>query len=156
PRYPSGYQLLPAPEEAACWDQTGKSLEVADIYDATVASGLSLDPQLLSRARFVHDTLRAGAPPQHVRYFYFAGTGHETLTRVNVIRDSSGKYPADKMVVTRTEGAGDGTVPMWSALPRAAQKQVVVNEHSHVFTGLPFQRFFYRLLGGDLGEALEG
>jgi pimeloyl-ACP methyl ester carboxylesterase len=154
-RYPSGYQLLPAPDEAACWDETGARLEVADIYDSDVAGHLGLDPQLLSRARFVHDTLRAGAPPKHVRYFYFAGTGHETVTRINVVQDKSGNYPTSAMAVTRTEGAGDGTVPMWSALPRAVQKQVVVNEHSHVFTGVPFRKVFYRLLGGNLGSPLE-
>lgn len=154
-RYPSGYQLLPAPDEAACWDQSGSSVGVADIYDPAVATQLGMDLQLLSRARFVHDTLRAGAPPKHVRYFYFAGTGHETLTRVNVFRDDHGNYPTSAMVVTRTEGAGDGTVPLWSALPRAIQKELVVNEHSHVFTGTPFQKVFFRLLGGDLGDALQ-
>ena len=50
---------------------------------------------------------------------------------------------------------GDGTVPFWSALPRAVQKQVVVNEHAQVFRGTPFKRVFYRLLGGDLGIPLE-
>jgi phospholipase A1 len=59
------------------------------------------------------------------------------------------------MVVTRTEDAGDGTVPFWSALPRAVQKQVVVNEHSKIFHGMSFNRVFYRLLGGDLGVPLE-
>ena len=59
------------------------------------------------------------------------------------------------MVVSRTEAAGDGTVPFWSALPRSGQKQVVINEHSTVFTGMAFKAVFYRLLGGDLGPALE-
>jgi pimeloyl-ACP methyl ester carboxylesterase len=154
-RYPSGYQLLPAPDESACWDESAGGLNAADIYDAGVAARLGLDLQLLGRARYVYDTLRAGAPPKQVRYFYFAGTGHETVTRVNVFSDNGGAYPNDKMVITRTEGAGDGTVPIWSALPRAIQKQVVVNEHSHVFTGVPFKKVFYRLLGGDLGAPLQ-
>jgi len=154
-RYPSGYQLLPAPGDAACWNQTDAGLAALDIYDAQDAQKLGLDLALVARARFVHDTFRNGAPPQHVRYFYFAGTGHETLTRVNVFGDGSGGFPVEKMVVTHTQGAGDGTVPMWSALPRVLQKQVVVNEHSHVFTGDPFKKVFYRLLGGDLGDALQ-
>jgi pimeloyl-ACP methyl ester carboxylesterase len=154
-RYPSGYQLLPAPDEAACWDQSLVGLQSPDIYDEAVAKKLGLDQVNLARARFVYDTLRKGAPPKDVRYFFFAGTGHETVTRVNVFDDGSNTYPLDQMVVTRTEGAGDGTVPLWSALPRPVQKQVVVNEHSHVFTGTPFKKVFYRLLGGDLGPALE-
>jgi hypothetical protein len=153
-RYPSGYQLLPAPNEAACWSKTDLQVGAVDIYDAATATRLGLDLELLSRARFVHDSLAHGAVPQHVRYFYFAGTGHETVTRVNVL-ERDGTYPAEEMVVTRTENAGDGTVPFWSALPRAVQKQVVVNEHTKVFRGMPFKRVFYRLLGGDLGVPLE-
>ena len=52
------------------------------------------------------------------------------------------RYPAEDMVVTHSEDAGDGTVPFWSALPRPVQKQVVVNEHAQVFRGLPFMRVF--------------
>jgi pimeloyl-ACP methyl ester carboxylesterase len=154
-RYPSGYQLLPAPDEAACWNQSTAALDAPNIYDAATAKKLGLVPDLLARAQFVYDTFRNGAPPKHVRYFFFAGTGHETVTRINVVEDGSGAFPVEQMVVTRTEGAGDGTVPLWSALPRAIQKQVVVNEHSHVFTGTPFKKVFYRLLGGDLGPALQ-
>jgi len=106
------------------------------------------------RARFVHDSLARGTAPQDVRYFSFAATGHETVTRVNVL-GRNGTYPTEEMVVMRTEDAGDDTVPFWSAVPRAVQKQVVVNEHSKIFHGMPFKRVFYRLLGGDLGVPLE-
>ena len=154
-RYPSGYQLLPAPKEEACWNQDDRALNAVDIYDEAMAARLGLDPVLLARARFVHDGLATGAPPSHVRYFYFAGTGHETVTRINVVAGPGGTFPPDGMELTRSEGAGDGTVPFWSALPRAVQKQIVVNEHAHVFQGMPFKKVFYRLLGGDLGPALE-
>lgn len=153
-RYPSGYQLLPAPDAAACWDKGDLNVGVVDIYDPSTAGRLGLDPQLLARARFVHDSLAAGTVPATVRYFYFAGTGHETVTRVNVL-ERNGSYSPVDMVLTRTEDAGDGTVPFWSALPRAVQNQVVVNEHASVFNGMPFKRVFYRLLGGDLGPPLE-
>lgn len=139
-RYPSGYQLLPAPGENACWDiKTGSRLRPLDIYDPGVAVPLGLDPVLVDRARWVHETLRAGTPPAHVRYFYFAGTGHETATRVNV--------GSSQKVVTRQQDAGDGTVPMWSALPRSGQKQLVVGEHSKFFTETAFKAVFYRLFG---------
>lgn len=139
-RYPSGYQLLPAPGEHACWDiRSGGKLEPLDIYDPAVAAPLGLDPVLVDRARWVHDTLRAGTPPDHVRYFYFAGTGHETATRVNV--------GSSQKVVTRQQDAGDGTVPMWSALPGTGQKQLVVGEHSKFFTETAFKAVFYRLFG---------
>lgn len=153
-RYPSGYQLLSAPTEQACWDMADMSVGALDIYDPATAQALGLDAELLQRARWVHDSLAIGAAPAQVRYFYFAGTGHETVTRVNVLRRDDG-YLAKDMVVTRTEDAGDGTVPFWSALPRPVQKQVVVGEHMKVFRDMPFKRVFWRLLGGDLGTPLQ-
>lgn len=139
-RYPSGYQLLPAPTEAACWDiGAGSTLGVLDIYNATVAQRLDLDPVLLKRAEWVHATLKQGSVPPHVRYFYFAATGHTTATRVNV--------GATEKIVTRADGAGDGTVPLWSALPTSGQKQLVVGEHTKFFTETGFKAVFYRLFG---------
>ncbi|EPX85129.1 lipase/acyltransferase domain-containing protein [Salipiger mucosus] len=146
--YPSGYQLLPAPGEDACWDTAqGAALAPLDFYDPQVALGLGMNPALVARAKAVHDALNAGSPPDHVRYFYVSGAGHKTVTRVNI--------NAGVAHVVQTPDAGDGTVPLWSQLPRAEQKHVVINEHANVFRGLPFKRVFVRLLGGDAGEPLE-
>jgi pimeloyl-ACP methyl ester carboxylesterase len=148
PAYPSGYQLLPAPGEAACWNTAkGSNLAPLDFYDPAVATKLGLVPALVARTRALHDALRAGAPPPGVRYFYFAGAGHKTVTRINITG-------ANRDVVA-TPDAGDGTVPLWSALPRATQKQVVINEHADVFRGTPFRRVFFRLFGQDDGAPLE-
>lgn len=139
-RYPSGYQLLPAPGESACWNiKTGGTLSVLDIYNPAVAGQLGMDSVLVDRVRWLHDTLRNGTQPAHVRYFYFAGTGHSTLTRVNIGTSSK--------IVTRQQDAGDGTVPLWSALPSSGQKQLVVGEHSKFFTGTSFKAVFFRLFG---------
>ncbi|PJR08742.1 esterase/lipase family protein [Sinorhizobium meliloti] len=148
PDYPSGYQLLPAPGEDACWD-TRENAELAplDFYNPSVAAQLGLQPALVGRAKALHDALRAGSLPSHVRYFYFSGAGHKTVTRVNL-----GPSGAQKV---ETPDAGDGTVPMWSAFPRSAQKQAVINEHANVFRGDPFKRVFFRLLGGDAGIPTE-
>lgn len=139
-RYPSGYQLLPAPGEAACWDiKAGGTLNVLDIYHPPTATGLGLNPKLVERAAFVHNTLAKGKAPAHIRYFYFAGTGHKTATRLNVGTGTK--------QVTRSEDAGDGTVPMWSALPVSAQKQLVVGEHAGFFAETTFNAVFFRLFG---------
>ncbi|MGZ2488374.1 hypothetical protein ACVITL_006959 [Rhizobium pisi] len=147
-RYPSGYQLLPAPAEASCWNISSRDLEPLDIYNDSVAAKLGLDKMLLARARFVHDTLAKGAQPEHVRYFYFAGTGHKTATRINI--------GATTRQTTISDDAGDGTVPMWSALPKSGQKQLVVGEHTSFFTGATFKPVFYRLLGKDYPQAPVG
>jgi len=155
PAYPSGYQLLPAPGEDACWDQSSPGLEALDIYDTNVSVTLNMVPALVERAAAVHEVLTPGKRPKHIRYFYFAGAGQDTVTRINVVDDGAGSYPQDYMSMTKTRDAGDGTVPMWSALPRREQKQVVVNTHVDVFRGRPFQRVFFRLFGIDMGPALE-
>ena len=148
PAFPSGYQLLPAPDEDACWDaRPDAELASLDFYTPAVAVDLGMQPALVARAKALHDALRAGSAPAHVRYFYFSGAGHKTVTRVNV-----GPGGAHKV---ETPDAGDGTVPMWSALPRAVQKQVVINEHANVFRGNPFKRAFFRMLGGDAGAPTE-
>lgn len=148
PTFPSGYQLLPAPGEDSCWNvAVGADLAPLDFYDDAVATALGMSPALVARARAVHDALNAGSAPDHVRYFYFSGAGHKTVTRINI--DGS------KARMVTTPDAGDGTVPMWSSLPRTVQKQVVVNEHSNVFRGDPFKRVFFRLFGADAGAPLE-
>jgi pimeloyl-ACP methyl ester carboxylesterase len=148
PAYPSGYQLLPAPGEAACWNaQVGSGLAPLDFYDPAVATRLGMKPALVARAKALHDALRAGSPPTGVRYFYVSGTGHKTVTRVNIT--------GTKAEVVTTPDAGDGTVPIWSQLPRTVQKQVVVNEHANVFRGNPFKRVFFRLFGADAGAPEE-
>ncbi|MFS8037788.1 lipase/acyltransferase domain-containing protein [Xanthobacter sp. AM11] len=152
--FPSGYQLLPAPGEAAVWMTNSPDVRPLDIYDDATARMLGMDPALVAHARAQHDALAAGTAPAHVRYFYFAGVGHRTVTRVNVTVNGSVVDHAGT-VVTRTADAGDGTVPLYSALPKPAQRQLVVNEHGTVFDGRPFRRVFFRLLGGDDGAALE-
>ncbi|RVJ72528.1 esterase/lipase family protein [Sinorhizobium medicae] len=139
-RYPSGYQLLPAPGEAACWDiKAGGTLGELKLYDPEVAISLGLDPSLVARAAWVHETLKRGRLPGHIRYFYFAGSGHKTPTRVN--------FGSGSKLVTRSEDAGDGTVPLWSALPASGQKQLVVGEHASFFTETTFKAVFFRLFG---------
>lgn len=143
-RYPSAYQLLPAPGESAVWDLRKPGLLPLDIYDRTAAVDVGLDPQLIERTRYVHDILAKHRRPRGVRYFFFAATGHSTLTRLN--RDRS------TVILTETENSGDGTVPLWSQLPVSMQRQIVPGEHSKFFSQDRFNRVFYRLLGSKFDE----
>ncbi|MCB9958286.1 MAG: hypothetical protein H6843_06665 [Rhodospirillaceae bacterium] len=153
--YPSGYQLIPAPGEKAIWDLATTELDALDPYDPAVATKLGLVPALVDRARAVHDVLGKAARPAGVRYFYCAGVGHKTATRVNVRLGGQQQADHSQTVVTFTPDAGDGTVPQFSALPHLGQRQLVVNEHSTVFEGLPFKRVFARLFGQDAGPPVE-
>lgn len=153
-QYPSAYQLLPAPGEAACWNQSDPALASLNIY-TDGPKRLGLNPKLLTRADAVHQVLAANTTPDGIRYFYFAGTGHRTATRINVFERGTGTIDPARTVLTRTIDGGDGTVPLYSALPRIGQRQIVVNEHATAFKGDAFRRVFVRLLGGDEGPALE-
>lgn len=155
PAYPSGYQLIPAPGEQAIWDLESPDLRALDPYDAATATRLGMVPALVDRAKALHDVLGKGQRPDHVRYFYFAGVGHQTATRINVALGGSATADHKKTVVTQTRDGGDGTVPIYSALPHIGQRQLVVNEHSTVFEGLPFKRVFFRLFGADAGPPVE-
>lgn len=152
--YPSGYQLIPAPGEAAIWVANSGNLAPLDPYDEVTAKMLGLDPVLIARARAQYDVLGSSRPAK-VRYFYFAGTGQKTLTRLNVIWKGGDPINHGQTVLTRTDDGGDGTVPLYSALPARGQRQIVTNEHATVFRGTPFRKVFFRLMGGNAGEALE-
>jgi pimeloyl-ACP methyl ester carboxylesterase len=75
PRYPSGYQLLPTPDDAACWDQASGDLRPIDIYDPAKAARLGLVPDMVEYASNVHKRLREGMLPVKLRYVSTAGTG---------------------------------------------------------------------------------
>ncbi len=152
--YPSAYQLFPAPGEDACWDQASGDLRAIDIHQPVAGRLLGLNPTLLGRCAALHQTLSSGARPPHVRFFYFAAAGHRTATRVNVF-EVGGRIDPARTIITRTEDAGDGTVPLYSALARAPQRHVATNEHASAFLGSPFRSVFFRLFGQDAGPAVE-
>jgi hypothetical protein len=154
-KFPSAYQLLPAPGEEVCWNQTDPALASLDIYESATAGHLGLKNTLLHRAKAVHQVLAANEVPPDVRYFYFAGAGHRTATRINVFETATGVIDHERTTLTRTSDAGDGTVPMFSALPRLGQRHIVVNEHATAFKGDAFRKVFVRLLGGNEGPAFE-
>ncbi|VVM84195.1 hypothetical protein PS647_02479 [Pseudomonas fluorescens] len=155
PRYPSAYQLLPAPGEAAVWALNSADLRAVDIYEQQSAKDLGLDLNLVANAQRMHQVLAIGNRPEGVRYFYFAGSGHQTVTRINVNHTAGQSVKHAQSVITKTNDAGDGTVPLYSSLPTIGQRQIVINEHATVFKGEPFRRAFFRLLGGNVGPAIE-
>lgn len=152
-RYPSAYQLLPPEGEDIVWDQTQAGIDSINIYDERSSRMLGLNPILLKAATRVHRALKK-TPPEHINYFHVVGTGHKTMTRLNLLSTNS-NGTAKKLSVTMSADSGDGTVPFWSAGSGASRRHVIVNEHMKVFRGTPFKKAFYRLLGGDAGVALD-
>lgn len=153
--YPSGYQLIPAPGDAAVWNVSGSEIVPMDPYTPADAAALGMDDVLVSRARALHEVLARENRPNHVRYAFFGGTGHKTATRVNVFHPGGGAVDHKRSVVTHTDRVGDGTVPLYCAVPCKGLRQVVINEHATVFKGTPFRKVLFRLFGQDAGSPLE-
>jgi len=125
-RYPALYQLMPSPQEPFAWDQSaGKALTPVNVYERATATMLGLVEQNLEAAKSFRAVLDKGSPAG-ARYFFFGGTRQLTTSFVYV-------HPAATHKVTKVDvdGAGDGTVPVWSSgLGSGAQSQPVGGEHA--------------------------
>jgi phospholipase A1 len=149
PLYPSLYQLLPPQGEPFAWneDKAAKFSDV-DIYDPAIAAALKLVPENLDSARKFHAKLDINKRPlfegRPIRYFFFTGTRQTTVSSVNVLEVTAGKYQVRK---TELEDAGDGTVPAWSATITGVQGQPVGGEHSTIYRNGVLRRTMATLLG---------
>lgn len=141
-RYPAFYQLLPAPGMASLWDARRDAMLLADLYDEEVAKGLGLDLVNLKKALELHGILAKGNRPAHVQYCYLAGSGAETALRVEI----SGKRPT----VRTGKAAGDGTVPLWSAIDPRIVNHIAPGPHNSIFRTEQIRQIVYRSLGARL------
>ena len=141
PRYPALYQLLPAPGIAAVWNVRGGALGELDLYDPEVAEALGLDAGNLAKARAVHDVLANGNRPGHVGYLTLAGSGADTWLRV----DLSGARASARM----GKEAGDGTVPLWSAVDPRGVHHAAPGAHDQVFRNAQIRALIFRALGAN-------
>jgi phospholipase A1 len=139
PRYPALYQLLPAPGIAAVWNAKGGAVAKLDLYDKAVAKTLGLNIVNLAKTLAVHKILAKNNHPNHVEYIYLAGSGNDTWLRV----DLSGTRPDARM----GKDAGDGTVPLWSAVNPACVHHVAPAVHESVFRNEQIRMLIYRSLG---------
>ncbi len=143
PRYPSLYELLPPPGEPFAWDgTTGSRLAPLDVYHADVAAKLQLVPANLDAARAFRGGLDPARRPAAVRYFFFAGTRQVTITAVSL--DLKAAQPVTKI---ETDAAGDGTVPIWSAMANGLQVRPVGGEHGTIYKNEDLRRTLGMLLG---------
>jgi pimeloyl-ACP methyl ester carboxylesterase len=142
PRFPSVYQLLPAPGLVALWRGLGPKIEPLDFYKASVANELGLSKVNLTKAKELHTVLAKQRRPAHVAYLHLAGTGHGTTLRVDHL---------DGMRIQRAgEDAGDGTVPLWSAVDPALPNFAAPGAHDSVFTNDSLRALVFRALGSSV------
>lgn len=143
-RYPGLYHLLPPPGEPFAWNRARETaFGEIDIYQPEVADALGLVRENLDAARTFHAKLDLTKRPPGVRYFFFVGTSHKTITHVALTRDGA-NYRVQKI---ETEDGGDGTVPAWSANLTGSQNQVVGGEHGTIYKNGDLRRTLAVLLG---------
>lgn len=153
-RWPSGYQLLPAPGEASCWNQSSSSLEPVDIYDQQIGEMLGLNLQNISRARKLHEALDPTRGPEGLQRIAVATGRRETVTRINLFEEANG-FDMTKAHVTKSEGSGDGTVPVFSSTAMIGAQHLLVDApHATVFDAPGFEALMKRLSGGSTSAVL--
>jgi pimeloyl-ACP methyl ester carboxylesterase len=125
---PSAYQLLPAPPSLfpshrpypANWD----------LYDARAWQLEGLRQDYLDLGRRFHEML-AGADPQ-IDTIEIAGCNGDTIVAVDYTSDDDGQRQLE--LVRKAEGpdAGDGTVPLWSAVLPSATIYYIQEVHRNL------------------------
>src|SRR2546421_9761873 len=119
PRYPAGYQLLPAPLHNVLYDDIGKKW--LDIYDHSIDGAVGLDPRNIDVAKTMRGYIDLDRRPAHVDYVFISGTGHGT----EQIIELEGPNPSRLI----SDDAGDGTVPLWSADSSKVSHYVKPGDH---------------------------
>jgi pimeloyl-ACP methyl ester carboxylesterase len=152
--FPSLYQLMPPHGEPYLWDQAPAArFSPIDPYDPRFAEQAGLSPQNLAAARAFHSRLDLAKRPGHVRYFFFVGTQHVTITEARHT-----KLAADVRIdrIEREDG-GDGTVPTWSGSHSRVQGAAVSGEHGELYKSGDLLQVLATLLGkqGVLAAALQ-
>lgn len=144
-RFPSLYQLLPPKGEPFVWNRdAGARIEPVDIYDEVIAKKIGLVLENVAAAAEFHQNLSFVRRPDHVRYFFFAGTRQETAHAVEVTFLANRLARVVKLI---REGAGDGTVPIWSSSSTAIQMAPVSGEHGEIYKCAGLKRLLGSLLG---------
>jgi pimeloyl-ACP methyl ester carboxylesterase len=144
PLFPAVYELLPPVGEPFLWDVVDK-LNPRDVYSkeiSTAPGGLNLSAENLQAAITFREGLDFSRKPSAVRYFCFFGTDHPTPNYLE-LREGA-RFLVRAITV---DGAGDGTVPIWSGQPNGVQSVPVPGEHSKLFCSSALRNILAELLG---------
>ncbi|MCR9200070.1 MAG: hypothetical protein NXI04_15655 [Planctomycetaceae bacterium] len=139
--YPSLYELIPPAHTALTTNIPlfGELPRSVDPFHDVGSAALSLNPQNVQAAERFWGQLDLSRRPQHVEYFCFAGTSHETIIRNEL---SSASAPGS---ISRPEG-GDGTVPCYSAAVAELPHDFSTKEHGKIFEDRTLRRLLYQFL----------
>lgn len=152
PRFPSLYELLPPFPTPFLWSrELSQQLKPINIYDPQIFPKIHgydlpktrLNPVNLQSAYDFHHQLDFKRRPDHVRYFFFAGTRQVTATESFAqTRDNDFEIKNHEV-----ENGGDGTVPFWSASVTGHQVSAVGGEHATIYKNGDLQQTLLAVLG---------
>lgn len=155
PNFPSLYQLLPHQGEPCVWDRSdGSRYAPLDIYDDDVSKSLDLVAKNLASAVSFHKTLNLNKRPSHVRYFFFVGCHETTTSSVKARLDATDL--GQRIAKVDRKDAGDGTVPIWSAMLTGIQSEQVGGVHGEIYKNQTLLDVLGTLLGGPTIAAARG
>jgi pimeloyl-ACP methyl ester carboxylesterase len=144
PSFPSLYQLLPPRSEPFAWNREHAArLAPYDIYDEEVARQLKLSICNLTAAQQFHALLDIQKRPNHVRYFFFAGTRFGTISSAQIVTRDDGV----RAEFIGQDDAGDGTVPFWSSTQSGVQTEPVGGSHGTIYQNGRLKTLLGVLLG---------
>jgi hypothetical protein len=137
PRYPGGYQALPAPCYNRLRQQPGDI--PIDIYTTEVDGEFGRNSPNIQAAIASFSALNINKRPATVQYNFVAGTQVQTIQQVDV---------TDSSFSLRKDSAGDGTVPLWSAAPGPMTAFVTPGDHIGVLKTEAFRQHLFQILTG--------
>ena len=139
-RYPSLYQLLPPPNHSILWRVKGANIEPLNHFDTSIVKELGLSEDNMTYTQQTWEKLDFANKPKGVEYTFLGGTGHSTVTRVELRQRKNLKIVEDPDV-------GDGTVLLWSSIQGQYQNAVAPGSHENFFRNSPAQELLFNIFG---------
>lgn len=138
-RYPSLYQLMPPPNQSTLWRVKGPNIELLNHFNPEIVRELELSSENIACSEQTWQKLQAANKPKHVQYTFLGGTGHSTVTRVELHRK--------KPTIIEGRDVGDGTVPLWSSIQSQYQNAVAPGSHRSFFRSSPARDLLFNIFG---------
>jgi hypothetical protein len=144
PGYAASYQCLPFRGRGVLFDA---SSGLEDFYDSAVAGALGLNAANLQAALKLQQAIGvANAPP---------ATEYRLIAASDQLTDETIEYDGTSYDGTKSDYAGDGTIPLWSASVPQVQTSVTPGDHVGVLSTYPFKQILYGILtAGTLAPRL--
>lgn len=141
PRYPSAYQLVAPSGSAMTLRSTiNERLPVIiDPFDDSIVQRYDLEPQNIESAREFWSSLNLANKPASVGYFSFVGSAHRTITRL--------EWTGSDLLEREANDAGDGTVPIASALNSFVAHSFSQKKHATIFADRNLRKELFKMLG---------